>query len=106
MTALEMQRTLVKSPPELWDELSDVVGLARLLDRGFGEIRIVRTTPWRRVEWEAGSTRGTIELEPSGWGTRVRLAADVAAGAAQAQATLARALDALGAAHHRPFSRS
>ena len=38
------QRTLVKSPPELWAEVSDVEALARHLGE-FGEIRITRLKP-------------------------------------------------------------
>jgi hypothetical protein len=68
----EAQRTLVKSPPELWAELSDPASLARHLG-DFGEIRIARVQGEQRVEWEAEAASGTVELEPSGWGTRVTL---------------------------------
>ncbi len=75
----EVQRTLVKSPPELWAELSDPATLARHLGE-LGEIRIVQTEPDRAVDWEAAATDGAqasgrVELEPSGWGTRVTLSA-------------------------------
>jgi hypothetical protein len=75
----EVQRTLVKSPPELWAELSDPTTLARHLGE-LGEIRIVRTEPDRAVDWEAAATDGAqasgrVEIEPSGWGTRVTLSA-------------------------------
>jgi hypothetical protein len=75
----EVQRTLVKSPPELWAELSDPTTLARHLGE-LGEIRIVRTEPDRAVDWEAAAadgaqTSGRVEIEPSGWGTRVTLSA-------------------------------
>jgi hypothetical protein len=160
---MEAKRTLVKSPPELWAELSDLSALARHLGE-FGEIRITRTEPESVVEWEGDLASGSVRLEPSGWGTKVTLTAlpvvsdppppvvepepevvpdptpaprqgfwarllrrpvpAVAAVAAAAPAPLAadpgplpaidaatgeavlgRALDALGAAHHRPFSR-
>ena len=39
MATTEVQRTLVKSPPELWSELSDQDSLARHLSE-LGEIRI------------------------------------------------------------------
>jgi hypothetical protein len=73
----EVQRTLVKSPPELWTELSDPAALARHLGE-LGEIRIVATEPDRAVDWEATATDGArasgrAEIEPSGWGTRVTL---------------------------------
>jgi hypothetical protein len=155
---MEANRTLVKSPPELWAELSDMAALARHLGE-FGEIRITRTEPETVVEWEGDLASGSVRLEPSGWGTKVTLTALPvmldppppepeaepepepeprrhgfwartfrrrtpaapppvappppppdrdplpAIEAATGAAVLANALDALGAAHHRPFSR-
>jgi hypothetical protein len=72
MPPIEAQRTLVKSPPELWAELSDPASLARHLSP-FGEIRIARVEPEKSVEWEADTVAGTVELKPSGWGTKVTL---------------------------------
>jgi hypothetical protein len=72
MISSEVQRTLVKSPPELWAELSDPTALARHLGQ-LGEIRIVRTEPERTVEWAAENTTGTVSIKPSGWGTKVTL---------------------------------
>jgi hypothetical protein len=73
---MEAKRTLVKSPPELWAEVSDVAALARHLGE-FGEIRITRTEPEAVVEWEGDRTSGSVRLEPSGWGTKVTLTAEV-----------------------------
>jgi hypothetical protein len=75
MSLAEAKRTLVKSPPELWAELSDPAALARHLGE-LGEIRIVRTEPERSVEWEAAQISGTVLIEPSGWGTKVTLTAN------------------------------
>jgi len=75
MTSLQASRTLVKSPPELWAELSELGSLARHLGE-FGEIRITQVDPESRVEWEADRASGTVRLEPSGWGTRVVLTVD------------------------------
>ena len=72
MAPIEAQRTLVKSPPELWAELSDPASLARHLSP-FGEIRIARVEPEKSVEWEADTVAGSVELKPSGWGTKVTL---------------------------------
>jgi hypothetical protein len=153
---MEAKRTLVKSPPELWAELSDMAALARHLGE-FGEIRITRTEPESVVDWEGDLASGSVRLEPSGWGTTVTLTALPvmvdppppepepepepapepprrgfwarlfrrapepppaappprpassdplpAIEAATGTAVLAHALDALGAAHHRPFTR-
>jgi hypothetical protein len=157
------KRTLVKSPPELWSELSEVERLARHLG-AFGEIKITKLEPERTVAWEGESASGTVSIEPSGWGTKVTLTASIpeaeappepepepelepqpepprrrgvfarlfgwerrraeapaeqpvwVAGAAPqpepepaepdpTQGILEEALEALGSAHHRPFSR-
>ncbi len=74
MVSSEVQRTLVKSPPELWAELSDAESLARHLG-ALGDVRITRVEPERRVEWEAGDTSGAVEIKASGWGTKVTLTA-------------------------------
>jgi hypothetical protein len=158
---MEAKRTLVKSPPELWAELSDIAALARHLGE-FGDIRITRTEPETVVEWEGDLASGSVRIEPAGWGTTVTLTAlpvmidppppepepepepdpepepprpgfwsrmfrrrapappppppePVAPApppeplpaieAATGAAVLTGALDALGSAHHRPFSR-
>src|SRR5215208_612320 len=75
MPALEAKRTLVKSPPEIWAEVSDAGALARHLGE-FGEIRITRAQPESVVEWEGELASGSVQIEPSGWGTKVTLTAD------------------------------
>lgn len=69
-----VQRKLVKSPPELWAEVSSEGALGRHL-APFGEIRITRTQPETTVAWEGDRASGTVELEPAGWGTKVILTA-------------------------------
>ena len=76
MPDLTVKRTLVKSPPELWSEVSEVESLARHLDQ-LGEIKISRLEPERTVAWEGKHARGTVEIEESGWGTQVTLTAEV-----------------------------
>ncbi len=157
MTEHEVSRTLVKSPPELWTQCSQVELLTRHLDQ-FGEIHITRLEPETTVAWEGEDVRGTVRLEPSGWGTKVILTARhpsavpafseppsqpepaltrrgwfarllVRLGVRPAvtpvaeeptttpppqtellltpgEEALAAALDSLGSAHHRPFSRA
>ena len=114
-------RTIVKSPPELWAECSVAQSLARHLGE-FGEIKITRLEPETTVAWEGEHASGTVRLEPSGWGTQVTLTATpivVEVPEPEAvdrapepvpgldhQALLVGALDSLGQAHHRPFSRA
>ena len=122
----EAKRTLVKSVPELWAEVSDPDCLARHL-APFGSVRITRTQPDQLVEWEAELSTGSVALQSSGFGTRVTLAAQTQAapepslwerilrrratapeviGDDTVMVVLTDMLDALGRAHHRPFSRA
>jgi hypothetical protein len=71
------QRRLVKSPPELWAEISSEPLLRRHLAE-FGEIRITSLDPETTVAWEGDRVSGTVELAPAGWGTKVVLTATVA----------------------------
>jgi hypothetical protein len=87
------QRRLVKSPPELWAEVSSEDALSRHLAQ-FGEIRITRVEPETTVAWEGDRASGTVELEAAGWGTKViltataevQIEAEVATAAVQAEA--------------------
>jgi hypothetical protein len=65
---IELERTLVKSPPELWDEIASANALARWLP----DVRVNALDPPSRMEWKADGVSGVIELEASGWGTRIR----------------------------------
>jgi hypothetical protein len=76
MPDLTAKRTLVKSPPELWDELSEVDRLAKHLG-AFGEITITKLEPEHTVAWEGEHASGTVSIEPSGWGTKVTLRAEL-----------------------------
>jgi hypothetical protein len=75
MGAVQAQRTLVKSLPEVWAQLSETELLAPLFGDTFGEITITRLDVEARIEWEGERANGLVELEPSGFGTRVRLTA-------------------------------
>src|SRR5947209_538869 len=74
MSETSIERRLVKSPPELWQELSDPGSLAKHLGE-FGEIRITRVTPESEVVWEGERASGSIEISGAGWGTKVTLTA-------------------------------
>src|ERR687896_753293 len=76
MPDLTAKRTLVKSPPELWQELSEAEGLSKHLG-AFGEIKITKLEPEHTVAWEGEHASGTVSIEPSGWGTKVTLQAEL-----------------------------
>jgi hypothetical protein len=75
MPEIQASRRLVKSPPELWAEVSDAASLARHLGE-VGEITITRLEPETTVAWEGELASGTVELAPAGWGTSVTLRAE------------------------------
>ena len=78
MEQTSARRGLVKSPPELWAEVSDGGAPGRRLAQ-FGEIRITRVEPESTVAWEGDRASGTVQLEAAGWGTQVTLTATPAA---------------------------
>ncbi|HVE69717.1 MAG TPA: hypothetical protein VNB64_14175, partial [Solirubrobacteraceae bacterium] len=75
MSEIRVSRRLVKSPPELWAEVSDAESLARRLGE-LGEIRIARLEPETTVAWEGEHACGTVSIEGSGWGTAVTIRAE------------------------------
>jgi len=75
MPEIQASRRLVKSPPELWAEVSDAASLARHLGE-VGEITITRLEPETTVAWKGERASGTIALAPAGWGTSVTLTAE------------------------------
>ena len=72
MPTVEVSRTLVKSPPELWSELS-----GERLREAVGADKVSPSEDERLLAWEGASSRGTATLEPSGWGTKVILRAEI-----------------------------
>ena len=121
MPRFEVSRTLVKSPPELWRELSE----GRLAEV-VGGAEVAVTESERSVRWEAQGVEGTASLEPSGWGTKVTLCADVEEDVAESgrwsrwrrhrasaqpaphadlEQRLEGLLDDLGSDHRKPFAR-
>ena len=119
MANVEVSRTLVKSGPELWEELSG----ERLGDAlGGAEVRPME--PERELAWRTDGATGKAVLEPSSWGTKVTLTAEVEeqvarvglwermrgmtpppARAPEIERRLEGLLDELGQAHKKPFAR-
>ncbi|MHB8491281.1 MAG: hypothetical protein ACYDA6_03570, partial [Solirubrobacteraceae bacterium] len=97
-------RTIVKSPPELWSELSDPAALARHLSElgPIGEIKITRVEPEHKVEWQAPGASGAVELKPSGWGTKVTLSLSHGPAEGEQDAVGAEAADDDGAPAAEP----
>jgi hypothetical protein len=119
MATYEVTRTLVKSPPELWAELT-----GDRLAEVVGEVTVRPTEPERELEWVAQGASGRARLEPSSWGTKVTLTAEVEEQVADLgfwarmrgveppkprhediERRLGDLLDGLGSAHRKPFVR-
>jgi hypothetical protein len=117
MPTFEVSRTLVKSPPELWEELSGDC-LAQAIDGA----RVEPAEEAGALRWEAEGARGTAHIESSGWGTKVTLTAEVEEQVADfglwarmrgiqpppprhadLEERLEALLDDLGSAHKKPF---
>ena len=109
----------MKSPPELWAELEG----ARL-GSTLGATKVKTTEPERELAWEADGAAGLARLEPSSWGTKVTLTAEVEEQVAELglwermrglqpppprhaeiERRLEDLLDGLGSAHRKPFVR-
>jgi hypothetical protein len=134
MPTVEVSRTLVKSPPELWEELQ-----GERLRETLGAEQVKASEDERLLVWEGENARGTATLEPSGWGTKVILRAEVeetvtelepqvarlglwarlrgvkpplpaepeleSVSPHELEATLEQLLDDLGSAHRKPFQQ-
>jgi hypothetical protein len=76
-------RTLVKSPPELWemiDQRERMQGLMAALVGRDVEIRVYERRPGERLAWEArshfDSARIEVDISSSGWGTEIVVSAE------------------------------
>ncbi len=111
----EIERTLVKSPPELWELVDDEVLMARWteeLTTGSAalEVEICSREAGRRLYWrgKADDVSIAVELEiaEKGWGTCVSIKTTGPGERADADSVVERLLDELGSASRRPFSRT
>jgi hypothetical protein len=119
MASVEVSRTLVKSPPELWQELQ-----GERLGEALGGAEVRPTEPERTLSWKSEDATGTAVLEPSSWGTKVTLTAEIEeqvatlglwermrgmtpppSRAPEIERRLEGLLDTLGQAHKQPFRR-
>ena len=109
------KRTLVKSPPELWELADDPARMgdwmAGLVGAGHPvAVEVTDRDPQRILAWRANGIGGArariaIELAEGGFGTSVEVTAQHSQpDLAGAGAALERVLDELGAAERRPFS--
>ena len=109
-----IERTLVKSPPELWELIdnpelmgrwsAELAGLPGTLD-----VMVLAREPGERLVWKAVAGDASIELAlaEKGWGTNVSIRiTGPDAGNGVGSALEEDLLDELGSPQRKPFSRT
>jgi hypothetical protein len=103
-------RTLVKSPPELWELLDQpdrMQGLMCALVGRATQVTVEQRKPESLLRWEAseGGADAWIEVElaEKGWGTNVKLKAENGGEATKLEGWLDAVLDELATPQKRPF---
>lgn len=111
--ALEADRTLVKSPPELWELADDADLQARWCARLLGRDETIPVTvtlreAGERIAWRSDGPQPTTAIEltfvEKGFGTKVAISA--AGGVEPTGDILEALLDELGSPQRRPFART
>jgi hypothetical protein len=103
-------RTLVMSPPELWeliDQPDRMQGLMCALVGRATEVTVNERTPESVLRWEASDDGADawieVELAEKGWGTNVKLKAENGDEPVQLEGWLDAVLDELATPQKRPF---
>ncbi len=112
MAQIRTERTLVKSPPELWGLIDDVDLMRRWIAElcgglADGSLEIVEREPEERLAWRCGDgPQIELELAEKGWGTNVTIEAECGTLSEDGAGMLEGLLDELGSPTRRPFARS
>jgi hypothetical protein len=112
----KVKRTLVKSPPELWELADDVARMESWTAGLVGDSQPVavevtdrepeRVLAWRTAPAAGEQTRVALELAEKGFGTAVSITAHHPdPDPRHVHAALERLLDELGSPERRPFER-
>jgi hypothetical protein len=105
-----IERTLVKSPPELWELVDDRDLMRRwsaALTGASGDVNVLEREPGERLAWEAAGADARVELilAEKGWGTNVSIELAGDGVGDDADSTLDGLVDELGSPQRQPFSR-
>jgi uncharacterized membrane protein len=113
--ALSANRTLVKSPPELWELVDDAEFMGRWCAALLGQpgalpVEVTAREAEERIAWRSAKPRGAVHMDVSlaekGFGTNVRVAVASDSPAALTPEALADLLDELASPQRRPFTRA
>ena len=103
-------RTLVKSPPELWELLDQPERMQGLMSALVGEateVNVVKKEPEELLRWEASRSGDQawieVELTESGWGTQVKVKAENGGEPTKLEGWLDAVMDELSTPEKRPF---
>jgi L-amino acid N-acyltransferase YncA len=109
------KRTLVKSPPELWELADDIERMEAWMAGLVGTadpipVLVTDRNPERTLAWctarETREARIALELAEKGFGTSVSITAEhPGQDPTGAEALLEQLLDELGSPERRPFAR-
>lgn len=104
-------RTLVMSPPELWeliDQPDRMQGLMCALVGRATEVRVNKRSPESVLRWEASDDGADawieVELAEKGWGTNVKLKAENGTEQTKLEGWLDAVLEELATPQKRPFA--
>jgi hypothetical protein len=104
-------RTLVMSPPELWeliDQPDRMQGLMCALVGRATEVTVNKRSPESVLRWEASDDGADawieVELAEKGWGTNVKLKAENGGEATKLEGWLDAVLEELATPQKRPFA--
>jgi hypothetical protein len=102
-------RTLVKSPPELWELIDQPERMQGLMCGLIGratEVSIEKREPESVLRWEASEDTGAwieVRLAEKGWGTNVKLRAENGDEPTKLEGWLDAVLEELATPQKRPF---
>lgn len=103
-------RTLVKSPPELWellDEPDRMQGLMSSLLGRAAEIKVYERKDGSNLGWEAAGDGDKawieVEIAEKGWGTNVKVTAENGGDGTKLEGWLEAVMDELATPSKRPF---
>jgi hypothetical protein len=100
-------RTLVKSPPEVWEQLDHpgrMQGLMSALVGHAAEVEVYERVEESKLAWKAGDEgRIEVQLAEKGWGTNVSVSAENGQEPTKLEGWLDAVLDELATPQKRPF---